>query len=233
MNTINKWEYSMATKLIILILTILGTFLVGNVNYMPVLFIGLCCNFMVQRKFKILKMYIPFYLVLSIIRWLSRTYLFTIIGFSEFYVFMFWWLTPIFMAMHDVVTTSPGIISAFLSKMRVPKTFILGVLVTCRFIPTVRFAIKGVKESMYNRDLTGSKNFILHPVKTYEYVLVPMLMMSINTADQLSASAVVRGIEAPCKRGSYYCDNKGLKDFIGITIIIFMFCYLLCRGGLK
>ncbi|GMQ56308.1 energy-coupling factor transporter transmembrane component T [Vallitalea sediminicola] len=233
METMKKREYSMATKLIILIITIFGTFMVGNVEYMPVLFIGLTCSFLIQRKYKVLKGYIPLYIGLSIIRWLSRTYMFSFIGFSEFYVFMFWWLTPIFMAMHDVVTTSPGVISAFLSRIHIPKPFILGVLVTCRFIPTVRFAIKGVKESMYNRDLIGSKNIILHPMKTYEYILVPMLMMSINTADQLSASAVVRGIQAPCNRGSYYIDNKGVKDFIGIVLIVSAFCYLLLGGGLK
>lgn len=233
METMKRREFSMVTKLTILLISILGTFMVGNVEYMPVLFIGLTCSFLIQRKYSILKGYIPIYIVLSIVRWLSRTYMFSFIGFSEFYVFMFWWLTPIFMAMHDVVTTSPGIISAFLSKIRIPKPFILGVLVTCRFIPTIRFAIKGVKESMYNRHLIGSKNIILHPIKTYEYVLVPMLMMSINTADQLSASAVVRGIQAPCNRGCYYLDDKGLKDFIGIALILFTFCNLLLRGGLK
>ncbi|GAA0741309.1 energy-coupling factor transporter transmembrane component T [Clostridium oceanicum] len=233
MKSQNKLEFSLLTKLIILILTILGTFLLENVKYMPILFLGLTCNFLIQRKYKILKSYIPLYLILSIIRYLSHKYMLPIIVFSEFYVFIFWWLTPIFMAMQDVMTTSPGIISSFLSKIHVSKSFILGVLVTCRFIPTVRSAIKGIRESMHNRDLTGIKNLILRPLKTYEYVLVPMLMMSINTADQLSASAMVRGVQAPCNRGSYYCDEKGFKDCIGITIIIFVFCYILQKGGIK
>lgn len=87
-----------------------------------------------------------------------------------------------------------------IKKVRKPfVTFILGVLVTCRFIPTVKSSIKGVKESMHNRELTGIRNLVLHSAKSYEYVLVPILMMSLNAADQLSASAMVRGIEALTK----------------------------------
>jgi len=229
----NKWEFSVFIKIIILGLSIVGTFILNDIEYMPILFWGLVFEFIVQRNWKILKIYLPFYIILTIVRWLSRTYMFPIVVFSEFYIFILWWLTPIFMAMHDIMTTSPSKISAFLSKIKAPKSFILGVLVACRFIPTVKSSIKGVNESMHNRELTGIKNIFLHPIRSYEYVLVPILMMSLNSADQLSASAVVRGIEAPFKRGSYYGDKMGLKDLIGAIVIIVTFCYMLYRGRVK
>lgn len=227
METENNKEFTVVSKIIIIFLVILVTFLLKNVQSMSILFIGLVINFIFQKKRNILFIYIPIYLVLSIIRWLNHMNLFPIVVFSEFYMFLFWWLTPIFMAMHDLMTTSSGKISAFLSKISATKMFILGVLVICRFVPTVKHSIKGVRESMHNRRITSIRTLIFHPIRSYEYILIPMLMSSLTVADQLSASAIVRGIEAPYKRGSYYEDKIGWKDCFGVTVILFIFCYVL------
>ena len=64
--------------------------------------------------------------------------------FSEFYVLMFWNLSPIFLVSWDLITTPPGMLSAFLSRLRMPTPFILGLLVVFRFFPTMRTELKGV-----------------------------------------------------------------------------------------
>ena len=134
--------------------------------------------------------------------------------FSEFYVLMFWNLSPIFLVSWDLITTPPGMLSAFLSRLRMPTPFILGLLVVFRFFPTMRTELKGVGRSMKNRGLTAAGQLLAHPVQSMEYVLVPFLLRVLQLADQLSVSAVARGAERPGVRGSYYEKRIGARDHI-------------------
>ena len=53
--------------------------------------------------------------------------------------------------------------------------------------------------------LKSPKNWIrLNQV--FEYAIIPLLMRTIRLADDLSASATTRGIDAPCKNKSL-CDR--------------------------
>ena len=134
--------------------------------------------------------------------------------FSEFYVLMFWNLSPIFLVSWDLITTPPGMLSAFLSRLRMPTPLILGLLVVFRFFPTMRTELKGVGRSMKNRGLTAAGQLLAHPVQSMEYVLVPFLLRVLQLADQLSVSAVARGAERPGVRGSYYEKRAGARDHI-------------------
>ena len=134
--------------------------------------------------------------------------------FSEFYVLMFWNLSPIFLVSWDLITTPPGMLSAFLSRLRMPTPFILGLLVVFRFFPTMRTELKGVGRSMKNRGLTAAGRLLTHPMQSMEYVLVPFLLRVLQLADQLSVSAVARGAERPGVRGSYYEKRAGARDHI-------------------
>ena len=127
---------------------------------------------------------------------------------------MFWNLSPIFLVSWDLITTPPGMLSAFLSRLRMPTPFILGLLVVFRFFPTMRTELKGVGRSMKNRGLTAAGQLLAHPVQSMEYVLVPFLLRVLQLADQLSVSAVARGAERPGVRGSYYEQKAGARDHI-------------------
>ena len=138
--------------------------------------------------------------------------------FSEFYVLIFWNLSPIFLVSWDLITTPPGMLSAFLSRLRMPTAFILGLLVVFRFFPTMRTELKGVGRSMKNRGLTAAGQLLAHPVQSMEYVLVPFLLRVLQLADQLSVSAVARGAERPGVRGSYYEQKAGARDYIAAAV---------------
>ena len=45
---------------------------------------------------------------------------------------------------------------------------------------------------------------MLHPIRTMEFVLVPMLFKSLKTAEELSCAALVKGIENTGKKTSYF-----------------------------
>lgn len=109
-------------------------------------------------------------------------------------------------------------LSAFLSSLRMPIPFILGLLVLFRFFPTMRTELKGVGRSMKNRGLTAAGQLLSHPVQSMEYVLVPFLLRVLQLADQLSVSAVAKGSECPGVRGSYYKKRAGTLDHIAAAV---------------
>ena len=114
----------------------------------------------------------------------------------------------------NLITTPPGQLSAALSKIHIPTPVILGLLVVFRFFPTMKAELKGVRQSMKNRRLTGPAQVLRHPAVTCEYVLVPMLLRCLQTADQLSVSAIARGAQAR-GMGSYYARKMHAADSSG------------------
>ena len=72
-----------------------------------------------------------------------------------------------------------------------------------------------------------------HPAATCEYVLVPLLLRCLLVADQLSVSAVSRGIQAPGIRGSYYEEKIKTADIIWLMVWTAGTVLFLMMGGMK
>jgi energy-coupling factor transport system permease protein len=177
--------------------------------------------------------YGAFYLLLSALLYLIRFRGLRMVVFSEFHVLMFWNLSPVFLLAWDLMTTPAGELSAFLSKLRAPSTMILGLLVVFRFFPTMESEFKGVMQSMRNRRLTRVSQVLRHPLLTFEYVLVPLLLRCLQLADQLSVSAVARGAEAPGIRGSYYGKPVARRDWVWVIGWALASVSFLVIGGVK
>lgn len=93
--------------------------------------------------------------------------------------------------------------------------------------------LKGVRQSMKNRRLTGPVQILRHPVVTCEYVLVPLLLRCLQIADQLSVSAIARGAQAPGVRGSYYARKMQPADFLWLGIWTTGTILFFIIGGIK
>lgn len=167
-----------------------------------------------QRNWRLLRSYGAFYLFLCALLYLIRFHGLHMVVFSEFYVLMFFNLSPVFLVSWDLITTAPGELSAFFSRFHTPTPAILGLLVVFRFFPTMRAELRGIGQSMRNRGLTAAGRMLRHPAATFEYVLAPMLLRCLQIADQLSVSAVARGAEAPGVRGSYHAKPLQPRDII-------------------
>ena len=153
--------------------------------------------------------------------------------FSEFHVLMFWTLSPVVLTAWDLITTPPGELSAFLSRVCAPTPVILGLLVMFRFFPTLRAELRDVRLSMRNRGLAEAKITLLHPLTACEYVLVPLLLRILQTADQLSVSAVVRGAECPVKRSSYFGEPIRCRDGLMAICWAVVTVGFLLMGGIR
>ena len=211
-------SFAVPVKLWALLCVFAGVTIGGNVLLTCILTGGALLYLVLQRNFRLAVSYGCFYLLLALLLYGIRFHGLRMPVFSEFYVLMFWNLSPIFLVSWDLITTPPGMLSAFLSRLRMPTPFILGLLVVFRFFPTMRAELKGVGRSMKNRGLTTAGQLLAHPVQSMEYVLVPFLLRVLQLADQLSVSAVARGAERPGVRGSYYEKRAGTRDHIAAAV---------------
>ena len=211
-------SFAVPVKLWALLCVFAGVTIGRNVLLTCILTGGAFLYLVLQRSFRLAASYGCFYLLLALLLYGIRFHGLHMPVFSEFYVLMFWNLSPIFLVSWDLITTPPGMLSAFLSRLRMPTPFILGLLVVFRFFPTMRAELKGVGRSMKNRGLTAAGQLLAHPVQSIEYVLVPFLLRVLQLADQLSVSAVARGAERPGVRGSYYEKRAGARDYIAAAV---------------
>lgn len=94
-------------------------------------------------------------------------------------------------------TTSVSEMLEALNRMKVPRSIGIPFSVLLRFVPTIKTELKALKENMKIRGIVTSRFFpLLHPIKYIEYTLVPLLMRMIKISDELSASALIRGLDS-------------------------------------
>lgn len=158
------------------------------------------------------------YAVLALLLFLIRFHGLHMIVFSEFHVLLLWSMSPVIVVGWDLITTPPGDLSAFLSKMHAPVALILGVLVVFRFFPTMASELSSIVRSMRNRSLTAPSRMIAHPAASGEYVIVPLMLRCLQIADQLTVSAIARGAERNGIRSSYYGRPCEARDAIWLAV---------------
>ena len=91
-----------------------------------------------------------------------------------------------------------------MEKLKLPTGIVITLAVTLRFIPTIQTEFRYIKNTMKMRGISLSLGSVVRkPLMTTEYAMVPLLMRSIKIADELSASALTRGLGQSKTRTSY------------------------------
>lgn len=110
-----------------------------------------------------------------------------------------------------------------LGRMRVPKAIVIPLAVALRFFPTINQEVGQIRDALRirNRPLTVL-SFLRSPLEMMEYVMVPLMMRCIKIADELSASAVARGIENPLPRTSILVLHIGGRDIVFLLLSVVM-----------
>jgi energy-coupling factor transporter transmembrane protein EcfT len=115
-----------------------------------------------------------------------------------------------------------------LRQMGLPQVVIIPLAVMVRFIPTILLEMRYIREAMKLRNLEISlKGCLLRPVQMVECLFVPLLMRCLKMADELSMSAMTRGIESPRKRTSYHVIRFSKVDGVFAVIFVCLFGLLL------
>lgn len=116
----------------------------------------------------------------------------TILSIACIYLIRF--VAAIGLGMHLVATTSPTQLTAAFRAWRVPRPISVTLAVILRFFPVVASESAAVLDAMRLRGLTGASGFLRHPVLSLERFTVPMIAASLRASEDLSASAILRGL---------------------------------------
>lgn len=95
---------------------------------------------------------------------------------------------------HLIATTSPTQLSAALRAWRLPRALSVTLAVMLRFFPVVAAESAAVLDAMRLRGLAGATGLARHPILSMERFTVPMIAASLRASEDLSASAILRGL---------------------------------------
>lgn len=109
-----------------------------------------------------------------------------------------------------------------LNRMKVPRSISIPFSVLLRFAPTMGYELKALRENMRIRGVIKNKFFVLrNPIKYAACMLVPLLMRMIKVSDELSASALIRGLDSGDNRVTIVELRFKVMDLIAMIIGIF------------
>lgn len=116
---------------------------------------------------------------------------------------------------------------ATLKKCHLPFSLIVPLSVLFRFFPTLIHDMKNIRNAMKFRGIAvHTWELFLHPFKTLEFIVVPILMSAENISLDLSASALTRGLGNDSPQSSIYEVKFRWYDYLLTLVII-----LLTIGG--
>ena len=109
-----------------------------------------------------------------------------------------------------------------LNRMKVPRSISIPFSVLLRFAPTMGYELKALRENMRIRGVIKNKFFVLrNTIKYAACMLVPLLMRMIKVSDELSASALIRGLDSGDNRVTIVELRFKVMDLIAMIIGIF------------
>ncbi len=106
-------------------------------------------------------------------------------------------LIPCFMLGNLLIrTTKVSTFLATISRLHLPKGFTIALSITLRYFPTMTEEWGFIKDAMSLRGISASPaGLLFHPVRTMEYVYVPMLVSASKISDEITQAAITRGID--------------------------------------
>ncbi|WP_431952182.1 energy-coupling factor transporter transmembrane component T family protein [Nocardia lijiangensis] len=135
-------------------------------------------------------------------------------------------------AAHMIRTVSPARFTAALRSARVPSAVTVSGAVMLRFVPTVVAEARAVRDAMRLRGLGGRWAMLRHPIRSIEYFTVPLMASSLFAAEDLSASALLRGLGSHTRPTSMHPLRFGPADAVaGVTVGMLVAVTMLWRSG--
>lgn len=109
-----------------------------------------------------------------------------------------------------LLTTSVSEFVAAMERFYIPKKIIISISIMFRFFPTIREEYAAIKDAMRLRGVGSLGN----PMEMLEYRMVPLLTGLVSIGNDLSASALTRGLNAPYKRTNMCPIGFHLQDVL-------------------
>jgi energy-coupling factor transport system permease protein len=106
-------------------------------------------------------------------------------------------------------------------KWHLPQKLIIALSVTLRYFPAIKEETRHIREAMSLRGIKGARMF--------ECFIVPLMMSAINTAGELTAAAVTRGVDNPIKKTSAFSLKLRGRDYVclGMLAVFIFFTFII------
>ncbi len=122
------------------------------------------------------------------------------------------------MGYYLMATTRVSEFMASMARMHVSQKIVIPLSVMFRFFPTVAEESRSINDAMRMRGV-GIGSAGGSPMSMLEYRMVPLLMSVVKIGDELSASALTRGLGGPEKRTNICQIGFGPWD-VAFTLVV-------------
>ena len=142
-------------------------------------------------------------------------------------------LPPIMFAFCILLTTKISSLISAMESMHMPRKITIPVAVGLRYFPTATEEMRAIKDARKLRGINiNVKNLFRRPGVVLEGAVIPLMLRSANIAEELSASAIARGIDSGQKRTSIEKLQIKMQDYICL-IAFTVLLILAISGGLN
>ena len=127
-------------------------------------------------------------------------------------------------------TTTVSEFNAAMERMHIPKQMIIPLSVMFRFFPTIKEESSSINDAMRMRGISfgKSRGGIL---SLMEYRLIPMFISCVKIGEELSCSALTRGLGSPIKRTNICKIGFGFIDILYVAFSIMTLLLLMHTKG--
>lgn len=222
------------TKLLILAITSISVFLNGSI-FIECLFTLIPFLLLLrEKKFTVFKSAVIFVVLLAIQILVVPKLPTTSGGIVYMFSVYIRKLLPCFMLGSFLIkTTKVSTFLAAISRMNLPKGFTIALTITLRYFPTMTEEWGFIKDAMSLRGISVSPlGVLLHPVKTMEYVYVPMLVSASKISDEITQAAITRGIDSMNRRSCLETVRFCAWDIL-ISVLYFGIVLLIIFNSIK
>ena len=128
-------------------------------------------------------------------------------------------LFPVFTLGRILISLSPLTIMSSLRKIGIPNNFNLSVATGLRFMGEMNIRLKEIRNGMKVR---GLKISFLHPVRSFELYLIPLMYKCLHVSETLTSSIISKGAEYNTEKTSYTSTKYNIFDLICLCISFYL-----------
>ena len=221
------WSMNPITLFILILLTSFLVFLVDQTMYyvllsMSFLFLVL---FSYSEGIKRAVVYIGLFLLIKLLAYID---LGMTTGALIGLIALFLRLYPIFNIGRILILTSPLKIMSALRAVKAPQSLSIGLVTALRFLDEMTARLKEIRNGMKVRGLRLS---LLHPLRSFELYLIPLIYKCLHVSETLTSSIIAKGIEYEGKKTSYKPVRFGWYDTLGLSAAVFLVWLTICYRG--
>ena len=128
-------------------------------------------------------------------------------------------LFPVFTLGRILISLSPLTIMSSLRKIGIPNDFNLSIATGLRFMGEMNIRLKEIRNGMKVR---GLKISLLHPVRSFELYLIPLMYKCLHVSETLTSSIISKGAEYKIKKTSYNPTKYNIFDLICLAVAFYL-----------